>query len=72
MDVSVPRKVVRFFPRLVWAVAILTPVAGALAGIGVTLSTSAPPHEAGAIALAYLIVVAPYAVVALAIDELMR
>src|SRR5687767_13848514 len=58
----------RFLPRLVWAVAVLIPVAGAVAGVGVTLAASAPPQEAGAIALVYLIVIAPYAAVARAVD----
>ena len=62
----------RIVPKLVWTGAVLTAIAGATAGIGVTLATNRPPQEAAAIAFAYLIVIAPYVFVAFAVDELMR
>jgi len=62
----------RMLPRLVWAVAVLTAVAGAVVGVGGTVAMNRPPQEAAAIALAYLIVVAPYAFVARAVDDLLR
>lgn len=62
----------RIVPRIVWTFALLTAVAGAAAGIGVTIATNGPPHEAAAMALAYLLVLAPYLFVARAVDQLMR
>jgi hypothetical protein len=62
----------RMIPRLVWAGAVLTAIAGAVVGVGGTVAMNGPPHEDAAIALAYLVVIAPYVFVARAVDDLLR
>ncbi len=62
----------RLVPRLVWTSAVLTAVAGAVVGLGPTLGTNRPPQEAAAMAIAYLVVVVPYAFIVRAVDDLMH
>jgi hypothetical protein len=62
----------RVIPRLVWTAAVLTTMAGAVTGVGVTLATNGPPQEAAAMALAYAVVVAPYVFVARSLNQLMK
>ncbi len=72
MSEPLKRTLGRLVPRLVWAGVVVTAVAGAVVGLGADLGTNRPPQEAAAMAIAYLIVVVPYAFVVRAVDDLMH
>jgi hypothetical protein len=62
----------RLVPRLVWATVVATAVAGAVVGLGASVGANRPPQEAAAMALAYLVVIVPYAFVVRSVDDLMH